>query len=103
MPHNCPCDCHYADSGALICSACLGNHRPGDEADEDENDDAILEQDTCVFNRHPDVRRVVDAHRPFASSSLLATVISFSRMPTSLALIVCVSNARTRSKIGLKC
>jgi hypothetical protein len=55
MSHNCPCDCHYADSGALICSACLGNHRPGDEADEDENDDAILELDTCVFNRHPDV------------------------------------------------
>jgi len=33
--HTCDCDCHYADSGALICSACLSNHRPADE-DEDE-------------------------------------------------------------------
>lgn len=24
--HNCECDCHRADSGALICSRCLRNH-----------------------------------------------------------------------------
>jgi hypothetical protein len=31
----CDCDCHFADSGALICSACLANHRP-DDGDEEK-------------------------------------------------------------------
>ena len=37
MPHNCDCDCHYADGGGLVCSDCWRDHSP--DADEDEDNE----------------------------------------------------------------
>jgi hypothetical protein len=33
--HDCDCDCHVADGGGLVCSDCWRNHRPDEDAEEE--------------------------------------------------------------------